>query len=95
MVVVPGVDRGRHIRVVIGKCSLGHGEFAQQHRAGLAQTFHHRAVIRGFEVAHHRHAGSGDDIFGVAKVFERNGHAVQRTENLATHDHGVCLTRLL
>lgn len=95
MVVMPRVDGWRHIRVVVGKRRFSHGEFAQHHRACFAQALDHGAVIAGFEVAHHRHASGGGDVFGVAQVFERDGHAVQGTQNLATHDHGLCVSRLL
>ena len=95
MVVMPRVDGGRHIRMVVRKGCFGHGEFSEQHRARFAQALYYRAVVGGFEVAHHRHTGSGDDVFGVAQVFQCNRHTMQWAEYLATHDHGVRVTRLL
>ena len=56
---MPGVDRRRDRRMVIGERAFGELQLAEQHRAGLAQLAHHGRVDGGYEIAVQRHAGGG------------------------------------
>jgi hypothetical protein len=72
------------------QAQLGH-----QHRAGIAQALHHRAVRRGHAIAVRLGAPGGGMPAVSSRSFTPHGNAVQRAAILAGGDLGVGGFRLL
>jgi len=74
--------------------ALGHLQLAEQHRASLAQAAHHSAIHRGNEVAMDHGAGRSRDTGGPAQILDRDRHAMQGSDGLATSQPGIDVGRL-
>ena len=94
MVPVPGVERRRHIGMMVGERSLGELELAQQDGAGLAQLANDGRIDARDEAAVQGHSRRRGDPFGPAQVLDGDRHAVQLRQELAPPDHLLGRTRL-
>ena len=73
---------------------LGRDRFADNHRAGRAQPCHDCRVARRRASGINRRAAFGRHVRGIENIFDRDRHAVQRTDRLTAQTERVGRARL-